>query len=1453
MCFSSRRRGFDLFVFSVVFFLTAFLLSSCGGGSGGGSNNNPPPPSPNPTPTVSSVSPSSATAGAAATTVTITGSGFIQTSTVQWNQTARPTTFVSSTQLQAAITAADLAAGGTAQITVVNPTPGGGTSSASAFTINNPAPQVSSISPTTITILDGGSTLTVNGSGFVSTSTITWNGTPRTTTFVSSTQLQASILGADVSVVGAAQIGVSNPAPGGGASSSTVNLPIVYPVPVITALSPSAVAPGGPAFTLTVTGTGFAPTSVVQVAGVTRATAFVSPTTLRIGMTATDIANPATIPITVVTGTPGGGTSAAVNFTVASFSVPTITSITPNSITVNSPDTVISIQGTGFTRFSTVQVGSSTFNVTSSSSFFLNFTLPAANLTTIGSFSVTVSNPATAASNALTLSVVANPVPTLNFLNPTSVAVGSPGLTLTVSGSNFVPGSVVQWNGSPRPTTFVGSFQLTATIPTTDLQSLGNNLVTVFNPTPGGGTSSALALTTFLPVPANDLVYNPANQLLYASVPSSGGPALGNSVVSIDPYTGNLGTPIFVGSEPGRMALSSDGGTLWVGLNGASAVRKIDLATQTPGLQIALGNSQFNGPNIAQALAVMPGQPDTIAVATGAQFGGSTTVITIYDSGVARAKTSTGIATCCAAATDLLFNSTGTTLYELAQGFGSLTVDSTGITAASTLNANVSATSMRIDNGRAYLSSGIILDVTTGAQLGVFSVSQGQNANGPVAPDSALGEAFVLVNPNFSTFQINAYDISNFTLKGSLPIGGVNTFPSTPKSLVRWGQDGLAFITGTQVYILRSPLVKDLSSSLADLNVSASVPASGTTGTDLTYTLTVNNAGPVAASPATLIDNIPNGSTLKSVSPSQGACSSGAVVRCNLGTINSGSSVTVTIVVTPLAPGTLTNTATVTAPQGDPNTQDNSVVSNSSITGTQNNPAPSISLISPMFVQAGSASFTLTVTGSGFNSSSTVQLNNTALPTTFADASHLTATVDASNITALGWAAISVSNPSPGGGASSALPLSIFQAISLDVNRMTFDPFTQKLYASIPSTATQVVGNSIVAIDPFSGSIGAHAGVGSEPNPLAESPDGKYLYIGLDGAKSLTRVDLTSGLAQSPVFPIVENNCGTTTQLAPLSMAALPGNDDTVAIATSGCAGIGIFDISGSNITARTNFSNFDTGIDLTFADTSTLYADNNSTFLRFKVDANGLTKIDATSLNGFGSFNGSLGAFRLANGLIYGFSGGIVNPASTPPAPIAQLAVATAQGQSQTIVGTGVAPEPAAGRVFIMGETIAGSANPLILAYDTTTFDLVNLQQFTGLAQGADLVRWGRDGLAWHTTPSGSFGNNTPGKGELILLRGPFVLPQWFTANATPGLTSTNPTSVAHGSGNLILAVSGSNFVPGAVALWNNNERTTTFVDSSHLNVAIPASDLAQAGTATVVANNPGSSNSGSVSFTIQ
>jgi 6-phosphogluconolactonase (cycloisomerase 2 family) len=84
--------------------------------------------------------------------------------------------------------------------------------------------------------------------------------------------------------------------------------------------------------------------------------------------------------------------------------------------------------------------------------------------------------------------------PTITSLSPTSTIVGGPAFPLTVVGSNFVANSVVRWNGGDRPTTFVGSGQLTAQISASDVVATGTAAVTVFNPAPGGGTSNAFNL-----------------------------------------------------------------------------------------------------------------------------------------------------------------------------------------------------------------------------------------------------------------------------------------------------------------------------------------------------------------------------------------------------------------------------------------------------------------------------------------------------------------------------------------------------------------------------------------------------------------------------------------------------------------------------------------------------------------------------------------------------------------------------------------------------------------------------------------------------------------------------------------------------------------------------------------------------------------------------------------------
>ena len=100
-------------------------MNNSGGGGGG---------NPNPVPSISSITPPNATAGSGNLTVAVGGEGFLSTSTVEWNGSPLATT-LNGNQLSATITAADIAAVGGAQITVVNPSPGGGSSNPAGFAI----------------------------------------------------------------------------------------------------------------------------------------------------------------------------------------------------------------------------------------------------------------------------------------------------------------------------------------------------------------------------------------------------------------------------------------------------------------------------------------------------------------------------------------------------------------------------------------------------------------------------------------------------------------------------------------------------------------------------------------------------------------------------------------------------------------------------------------------------------------------------------------------------------------------------------------------------------------------------------------------------------------------------------------------------------------------------------------------------------------------------------------------------------------------------------------------------------------------------------------------------------------------------------------------------------------------------------------------------------------------
>ena len=87
-----------------------------------------------------------------------------------------------------------------------------------------------------------------------------------------------------------------------------------------------------------------------------------------------------------------------------------------------------------------------------------------------------------------------NPIPFINSISPNSGRINT-SVTVTVSGSNFVQSSVIRWNGSDRPTTFINSGTLRTQLYSSDLNSKGTYLITVYNPAPGGGFSNAMNFT----------------------------------------------------------------------------------------------------------------------------------------------------------------------------------------------------------------------------------------------------------------------------------------------------------------------------------------------------------------------------------------------------------------------------------------------------------------------------------------------------------------------------------------------------------------------------------------------------------------------------------------------------------------------------------------------------------------------------------------------------------------------------------------------------------------------------------------------------------------------------------------------------------------------------------------------------------------------------------------------
>lgn len=219
---------------------------------------------------------------------------------------------------------------------------------------------------------------------------------------------------------------------------------------------------------------------------------------------------------------------------------------------------------------------------------------------------------------------------------------------------------------------------------------------------------------------------------------------------------------------------------------------------------------------------------------------------------------------------------------------------------------------------------------------------------------------------------------------------------------------------------------------------------------------------------------------------------------------------------------------------------------------------------------------------------------------------------------------------------------------------------------------------------------------------------------------------------------------------------------------------------------------------------------------------------------------------------MIYGDGGGIFNPTTTPPSQVQTLQLIDFYDSGINGEGVAVAADPSINKDFLMLENNAGTLAYGLVRYDLTTYLPEAFLDMPAAAYSGStwtILRFGQDGLA--ILSNGSLGIS-PSVVQFLLVRGPFVTPQELFTNTAATLNSSSSSTITHGSGNTMLTLAGTNLQPGVAVTWNGNYRTTRMVDSGHVVVYIPASDLSSAGTASIVATNPGAPASNSLQITI-
>ncbi len=298
----------------------------------------------------------------------------------------------------------------------------------------------------------------------------------------------------------------------------------------------------------------------------------------------------------------------------------------------------------------------------------------------------------------------------------------------------------------------------------------------------------------YISLDTNDLVSDRLTGTIYASTPSL--VATDYNLCVINPYTLSIERPTMVGGGPTKLAISDDGKYVYMGLKTATSVLRYNTEYKMLDRSISLMTGAPAGqfPRYVEDIEVMPGHPETVAIARQEPGSPRHAGVVIFD-GIVPRPTTTGYPI----GNSIVFGTSPDRLYgynnEITSfEFTRYKINAQGITVQDSITSAQSGLingfghQIEHDSGRIYATTGSVVDAETRTLIGTIA------ANGPVRPAGDLNRVFfvsrgTVANPS-GPVTVRAFDMRTLKEVGKLEIPGEL---GTPDSLVRWGPTGLAF------------------------------------------------------------------------------------------------------------------------------------------------------------------------------------------------------------------------------------------------------------------------------------------------------------------------------------------------------------------------------------------------------------------------------------------------------------------------------------------------------------------------------------------------------------------------------------------------------------------------------------------------------------------------------------